>query len=585
MSATHLTTRRPTVAYYRCSDPRQEASIPEQRAWCRQAAEREGLHVLAEFEDEGIPGSEIEDRPGLMAMLAFCQARTKDQRVEVILCWDGDRLSRASAIRTAAVLDRLMTSGVSYVFSSEGWVDLEDEGHVLIHNIKQGMGRAGYVHSLSKNVTRSAVARARQGLWTGGKPPYGYRVGDDGRLVVYEPEAEIVRWLFDRYANTTDSLGDLARALNERGVEPPGMHVKRKRKNSEPLIWRRDIFHKLLNNRKYLGESIWNVLHVGKYSRVSSGTVEKVRGQRDRSVREKNSEEDRVVMLNAHPALVDPETFTRVGAKLVASRWKRTAPLPGSGEWVLSGLLRCGNCGNPMYGRTERHVRGHEPGTQRTYTYRKYFCGANLRTGKGSCKSCSVLQDVVVRAVAVELREVYRDPSRLLALEEDLAARAAQANQQAQAELAQLEESIATLDANIAQGEKNILLAPAHLIETLARRLDEWRQERETRAQRRAELIAASEARTADTEQICEALEALAEIEEAISEAPAREVRAIVERLVTRVTVIFDHSLPKSKNHATHIEIEFHPDIANLLPTGRRGRSRIRQGGSRASGW
>src|SRR5262245_60464102 len=144
MSTPHPTLRR-TVGYYRVS-PRSDEnapSVPEQREWCNMAAPREGLLIVKEFADEFVSGCDLDDLPGLMALVAFCQEEHAAGRpVEVVICWDGDRFSRGSAIRTARVLDDLMSAGVSYLYSTEGWVDLEDEADVLIHNVKQGMSRS-----------------------------------------------------------------------------------------------------------------------------------------------------------------------------------------------------------------------------------------------------------------------------------------------------------------------------------------------------------------------------------------------------------------------------------------------------------
>src|SRR5262249_6859198 len=83
-STSNFTTPR-AVAYYRMSTGLQEASIAEQQAWVRQAARREGLELLAEFQDEAIAGSEIENRPGLQALVNFCQRRPRGQPVEVLV--------------------------------------------------------------------------------------------------------------------------------------------------------------------------------------------------------------------------------------------------------------------------------------------------------------------------------------------------------------------------------------------------------------------------------------------------------------------------------------------------------------------
>ena len=43
--------------------------------------------------------------------------------------------------------------------------------------------------------------KAKQGRMPNGSVPYGYGTGEDGKPVVYEPEAEIVRRIFRQYVH------------------------------------------------------------------------------------------------------------------------------------------------------------------------------------------------------------------------------------------------------------------------------------------------------------------------------------------------------------------------------------------------
>jgi hypothetical protein len=67
MSGKHSTERG--VAYYRRSTTKQEASIPEQRDWARKVCRSEHIELVREFSDDGIPGSDIDQRPDLQEMI------------------------------------------------------------------------------------------------------------------------------------------------------------------------------------------------------------------------------------------------------------------------------------------------------------------------------------------------------------------------------------------------------------------------------------------------------------------------------------------------------------------------------------
>jgi len=51
------------VAYYRMSTDRQEASIPEQRAWAERAAPQNRLTLVRACDDPGIPAARSSSGP------------------------------------------------------------------------------------------------------------------------------------------------------------------------------------------------------------------------------------------------------------------------------------------------------------------------------------------------------------------------------------------------------------------------------------------------------------------------------------------------------------------------------------------
>ena len=60
--------------------------------------------------------------------------------------------------------------------------------------------------------------KARQGKWNGGPVPYGYTLKDN-RLYINEEEAELIRLIFDKYANTTIGYTGIAKYLNLQGIK------------------------------------------------------------------------------------------------------------------------------------------------------------------------------------------------------------------------------------------------------------------------------------------------------------------------------------------------------------------------------
>jgi hypothetical protein len=54
----------------------------------------------------------------------FCEERAEaGEPAQAVVCWDGERLSRADSISTAACVSRLVEAGVSRMLTVEGWID------------------------------------------------------------------------------------------------------------------------------------------------------------------------------------------------------------------------------------------------------------------------------------------------------------------------------------------------------------------------------------------------------------------------------------------------------------------------------
>jgi DNA invertase Pin-like site-specific DNA recombinase len=563
------------VAYYRMSDASQEASIPEQREWARRAAPKAGLELAREFEDHGIPGSEIEDRPGLMALLAHCEAeRARKRPVGTVVVWDPDRLSRASSIRTAAVLDRLMTAGVTRIFTPEKTIDLEDDTEVAVFNIQQDFSRAAYSRSIGKNVTRNAADRAARGWLVAGRPPYGYRPvyvttrdarGKERRTPTTlefgdDAEVEAVRWIYRQYATTADSLAELVRALNESGAPPP-----RGRKGAGGR-WERWHVWRILTDPVYVGDKAWGGSRQGKYYEHAGGEVRRVKGGGKKRW-ERAAPGDRVVVRDAHPAMIDRPTFEAVRRKLAASRIA-TDHQPGrKGEWLLSGLVRCGGCGGRMTGQTRRHKRG-----ARVYTYRRYVCASNWRHGKGSCVYCGAEQDVIVREVARVIKGAFADQSRVRELERELAALAERSEKEAAGERRDLGRRLGELDRQLSAAARNVLLvSDAHRPDAEAA-LAAMKAERADLAARLEKVAAAAEAGQEYTAAVRDSLAELATIEETIAGATPDKVRTLLGRWVEKITLHFKPPREMNDGRARHeldyIDIDFTPEASNLLPSG-----------------
>lgn len=95
--------------------------------------------------------------------------------------------------------------------------------------------------------SESIKAGLRQGFEDGSSKMakrrcYGYTTASNGELVVNSDEAQVVRWIFERYL-AGDSLGKIASSLERQSIPSPTGRSK----------WNREAIDKLLSNEKYTG--------------------------------------------------------------------------------------------------------------------------------------------------------------------------------------------------------------------------------------------------------------------------------------------------------------------------------------------
>jgi DNA invertase Pin-like site-specific DNA recombinase len=514
------------------STSRQEDSIAQQQAWADPTARREGVEIVRTFADRGIAGDESLTRPDLLAMIEFCAKEAKAGRpVEVLMCWDLDRFSRANSIVMNAMLAQLIDVGVTRVLTREGWLDLDDEIDRAMMNVKQEFGKAAYVKSVSSGITRAALKRAKEGRWNGGRRPYGYTVAADGKLAVGETRAaEAVRWMFREMADRDTSLLRLAEQLQGEGVPPPVGKSGR---------WTRDNVRTILRNPIYTGSLYYNRLHFGKYHKITGDDVKACRAVKTAKKKAKalrNADEDVIVVGDTHPALVDRETFDRAQQKL-QQRWHRPGKPRRNIDWTLSGLLCCTNCRGPMWGLQAQSTNRHG----QHYEWRKYVCRTYMKQGKAGCSFNTVLESKLVKLLAEAIQQHFSDPSFVAELQELMReqqrARIRQADQRGPA----LRARIAELTKLIEDGAEKLVRLPADVTDEVVARIREWKKQREQLTQELRQLDATTEAQAEEEAKTARALTHLRRLSELICKADARTVRETMQGLIDRVELRFSH--------------------------------------------
>jgi site-specific DNA recombinase len=373
--------------YARVSTEAQQArgTIGSQLAVLRQRTAAEGDQVVAEFCDDGYSGARL-DRPGLDGLRDAAEAGLLD----AVWCLSPDRLARVYAWQVI-VLDELARHGVVVRFADAPALDDDPQARLLTQ--VQGVIAEYERAKIAERYRRGKLWRARTGEVIAWKAPYGYRrvarsAAGPAHLVVFEPEAAVVRRIFDDYVAGGHSMRQITRRLNAEHLASP---------TGKP-VWGVSTVGRLLRNEAYVGR--------GYYNRTE---VVPTAGPGRRPTRQRARARDQWIPITV-PAIVADDLFE--AAQHVSrdnAQWSPRRVEPG--QWLLRGLVVCGACG---VGVNCHKMRGRN-GTWHRY----YYCRNHdpLRAGgeHRRCPERNIRADELDVFVFDQVRAALLRPEVLLA--------------------------------------------------------------------------------------------------------------------------------------------------------------------------
>lgn len=167
---------------------------------------RNDWNFIGIFADEGISGTKAENRPEFQRLLRYCKAH----QVDLIVTKSVSRFARnvKEALETVRTLKLL---GVGVQFEKEG-INTLSLGDEMLLNTFTALAQEES-EAISQNIRLSIVKRMNDGEYVDSNAPYGYRLVDK-QLEIYEPEAMVVRRIFDLYLSG-HSTTEIAQMLTE----------------------------------------------------------------------------------------------------------------------------------------------------------------------------------------------------------------------------------------------------------------------------------------------------------------------------------------------------------------------------------
>ncbi|WP_407341381.1 recombinase family protein [Pengzhenrongella phosphoraccumulans] len=320
------------------SDPTGQAlGVARQVEDCRRLAKEKGWTVAEEYIDNDLSAYKGNPRPAYERMLADLRDGYRD----AVIVYNLDRLTRQpiQLEEFSALCER---AGVRHVATVTADIDLGNDDGLFMARIFAAFA-AKESGRRSQRILRKHQQLAEQGLPNGGNlRPYGY--GED-RITVVESEAEVIRALALRYL-AGESVRSLVVWLNAQQV-PTVTGVGE---------WRTPTLRRVLSNPRTAG------------------------------LREHNGQ---IVGEAVWDAIITPAQRTQVLAMFASKKVSgRRAPR----RYLLSGMLRCGKCGNRLFSS----VRGDR---------RRYVCLAGPDHG-GCGRLTAVAEPVETLIVAMVLHRL-----------------------------------------------------------------------------------------------------------------------------------------------------------------------------------
>lgn len=324
---------------------------------------------------EVVSGETIDDRPEIQKLLKLIES----PKYKAVLVVEIQRLSRGD-LEDAGKLIKLLRYTNTYVITPQKPFDIRDDydREFFERELKRGNEYLEYTKKIMSNGRMLSVS---QGNYMGSIPPYGYNktyIMDGKRkcptLEENPEEANVVRMIFDMYANQNMGRTAICYRLDELGVKPP-----------KGKQWSPTAVKEMLKNVHYIGKVRWNWRKTIKV--IENSEVIKKRPQ--------GNLEEYLTFEGRHSGIVSQEVFDAVQEKIgrnhrATTRVKIRNP--------FASILYCKNCGKAMILKHTRRKDGTEKNLPRI------MCSDQSRCGSGSCTF-----EELIEKVAEVLRQCIED--------------------------------------------------------------------------------------------------------------------------------------------------------------------------------
>jgi site-specific DNA recombinase len=314
------------------------------------------------YDDGGFTGGNME-RPALKQLMDDIAQR----KIDCVVVYKIDRLSR-SLIDFSRIMEIFNQHRVNFVSVTQQFSTVDSAGRMMLNIL---ITFSQYEREIISDRVRDRVAGAkRHGKYCGGAPVLGYDPVDR-KLVINPEEAELVKFIFRRYAEL-GSGKQMAQELNYKGYTTKSW-ISKKGFVRGGKKWSMSHVYRLLNNPLYAGLV------------QNNGTL----------------------YPGEHDAIIDPQEWHRL-QKLLKENSRRSVGKHERGRICKSPfqkILCCGHCGGPIRATYTSKPNG------KKYAY--YLCMKDHRRAKSICPIKRIPAGDLEKAVLDQLGAIFHTPTML----------------------------------------------------------------------------------------------------------------------------------------------------------------------------
>lgn len=356
--------------------------IPMQKEACREFVQQHpGWEIVKEFSEKGVSGFKVsaKDRDAVQEI----QRDALQNKFDILLVFMFDRLGRRED-ETPFVVEWFAKNDIEVWSVKEGQQRFDTHVDKLLNYIRYWQASGESIKTSVRTKTRMEQL-TKEGCFTGGVVPFGYRLEHKGRtnkrnqdvgdLVIDPDEAEIVKLIFQKYLYEGYGAQRLCRYLTEQGI-------KNKKGRNIPTT----SINRIIKNPIYIGV-----------------------------IRNGDSQSDVLTDLQ----IIDEETFEKA-QRMMERRVTHHSdvPLNTKGQSLLVRNIYCGHCGGRLTLTTSGRKRARKDGTVIRETRARYQCHYNIRH-PGECDGQSgygveKLDKLVDQIIRIQLGRIRSAPSQEL---------------------------------------------------------------------------------------------------------------------------------------------------------------------------